>query len=491
MVFCEHQFMWIYHDDYGYASLSYAYNVQDVIGHNFNITQLFEFLIGHYNNWGGRVLYFAIECFFLGKSLFLFRLVQSIIITLIFYYIYKILKKYIKTDDFILAILSICCYGFIEIMVIRAGIFWATASILYVFPLLPLLMFIYYYDSLNKKISFNILMGFLIFASTFSQEQISVAALAYIGIITLYEWIETKKLNKKNIVMFIIGLLGFLILMMAPGSKARMNHPSSQEFYALSIFGKIMKNYPILIINVFSHYSKIFIVLFLFAITYLSFHNWKRKDNIVNQISLLSNLIILLLTVFSNATYFEIIYDLFQSKILKLLVLLIFSIQLLSMIYSVILFFYEKKQYIFIWITVIAILSQAAMIMAPYYPLRSVIIFEILMDMVIVYCIVDFIREKQFKWILILAIAFVSLFNLFTITRGYYRNNYINQKNNEVLLNASYEIQNGKHIEMIELNKLPDLTYSGDQPYVEGDEYIFTWIKEYYNLPEDIEIIYR
>lgn len=491
LVFIEHQFMWIYHDDYGYASLSYAYNVKDVIGHNFNISQLFEFLIGHYNNWGGRVLYFAIECLILSKSLLLFRFVQSVVITLIFYYMYKILKKYIKIDDYILAILSISCYGFIEIMVVRSGIFWATASVLYLFPLLPLLMFIYYYDSSNKKIGLNILMGVLIFLSTFSQEQISVAALSYIGIITIYEFITTKKISKKNILMLIIGLIGFLILMMSPGTKIRMNHPTSGDFYTLSIVGKIMRNYPILIANIFSHYSKIFIVLFLSSITYLCFINFKEKDNIINRISFLSIMITLFITIFSNQTYFEIMYDLFSNKIIKILVLGIFTIQLLLMLYSIIIYFYEKKQYIFIWITIIAVLSQASMIMAPYYPLRSVIVFEILFDIIIVYCIVNFINKKQSKVIIIISIVFISLFNLFTITRGYYRNNYVNKHNNEILINASKELKNGKKIEKIELDKISDFIYSGDQPYVGNNDYILTWVKEYYDLPEDIEITYK
>ena len=161
------------------------------------------------------------------------------------------------------------------------------------------------------------------------------------------------------------------------------------------------------------------------------------------------------------------------------------------MLYSIIIYFYEKKQYIFIWITIIAVLSQASMIMAPYYPLRSVIVFEILFDIIIVYCIVNFINKKQSKVIIIISIVFISLFNLFTITRGYYRNNYVNKHNNEILINASKELKNGKKIEKIELDKISDFIYSGDQPYVGNNDYILTWVKEYYDLPEDIEITYK
>lgn len=491
IVFLEHQFMWLYHDDYGYASLSYAFNVDGVNGHIFNFNQLFDFLIGHYNNWGGRVLYFGIECLLLSKSLFLFKLVQSIVITFIFYYLYKILKKYTKTKDWILAILSVCCYGFIEIMVARTGIFWPTASVLYVFPLLPLLMFIYYYDSNNKKIMHNILMGALIFLASFSQEQIAVAAVAYIGIVAIYDYFKTKKINKLNIIMILVALVGFAILMLAPGTKVRMSHPSSGDFYTLSLFGKISRNYPNLIVNIFSHYSKMFIMLFISSIAYLSYKNIKNKNNILNKLSMLSTLTILLVTAVNSGTYFEIMYDLFSNHLLKIMVLGVLTIQLLLMIYSLIIYFIKEKKYLFIWIIIIAILSQASMIVAPYYPLRSVIIFEVLFYIIIIYCICDFLDKKKFKEMVIIPLILVSLFNLFTITRGYYRNNFVNEQNETKLINASNDIKNGKNIEKITLNMLPDLTYSGDQPYIGNNDYILTWVKEYYDLPSDIKIIYE
>ena len=491
LVLLQHQFMWLYHDDYGYASLSYAYNVEGVSGHTFNLTQLFDFLIGHYNNWGGRVLYFGIECLLLSKSLFLFKLVQSIVITFIFYYVYKILKKYTKFDDYILAILSICCYGFIEIMVIRTGIFWPTASVLYVFPLLPLLMFIYHYDSKNKKIFHNILMAILIFFAAFSQEQIAVAAVSYIGIITIYEFVKTHKIDKKNIIMLLVALIGFSILMLAPGSKIRMDHPSNEDFYTLSIFGKIIRNYPNLIVNVFSHYSKIFVSLFFMSITYLSYKNYKEKSNWINIISLLSIIIILFTTLLSNGVYFDVIYNLFNNKLLKFMVLGVFTIQLLLIFYSLTIHFIKAKNLKFLWIIYIAILSQAAMIVAPYFPLRSAIIFEILFFIIIIYSICDYLNKKEFKIIIIMGLLFVSLLNLFSITIGYYRNNYVNKQNNKILSETSKKIKNGENISEIKLNKLADLTYSGDQPYTKNNGYILIWIIEYYDLPEDIKINYE
>ena len=42
----QHQFLYMYHDDYGYASLSYAYLVDGVSGTNYSLGQVFEFKYG-------------------------------------------------------------------------------------------------------------------------------------------------------------------------------------------------------------------------------------------------------------------------------------------------------------------------------------------------------------------------------------------------------------------------------------------------------------
>ena len=47
----------MYFDDYGNASLSYGYLVENVPGTNYTITQLLEWAKFIYNNWGGRIFY--------------------------------------------------------------------------------------------------------------------------------------------------------------------------------------------------------------------------------------------------------------------------------------------------------------------------------------------------------------------------------------------------------------------------------------------------
>ncbi len=489
IVLFEHQYLWLAHDDYGYASLTYGYFVENVNGTNFTLSQLIEFLIGHYNNWGGRILYFFIECSILSKGITLFRIVQSVVITGIFYYVYKIVGKYTESKDYIAALLSVSVYGFIELEVVKYGIFWISASVLYVFPLLPFLMFIYYYDSKNNRFLYNLFLGLLIFAASFSLEPISVAMLSYIIILTLYEFVSLKKINKNNMIMLIISFTGFFILVLCPGSGIRKLHPSSGDFYSLSLLGKILRNYPIILTGVFSKETKIFSSIFLTCSTYVSFKNYQRKKNLLNVLSVFSSLIILVFTLCSNDVYFSIILSFFANSYLKLCLLLVCTIQLGLIAYSLSIYFIEKKQFTILWIIYCAILSQSSMILAPVFPIRTTIMFIVLIGIVIV-DIVCSVAVNENKMIIV-PLVILSLFNVLSITKGYRQNNEVNCTNNQILKQASIDLKNGKSVDKIVLYKMVDPMYANIQPYEKGFEYILTWMYEYYDIPDSIEIVYE
>ena len=156
------------------------------------------------------------------------------------------LKVFPQIDSFlsgevgiINAIFIALLYGTFQIMLFRGSIFWITASILYVFPILPFLMFIYHYilnDNKNHIVIYYILCGLLVFLASFSQEQISAMVVGYIA-------------------MLIVSLIGFAILMLAPGNSIRMLHPTSVSFYSLGLIDKIKLNLPQIILNNFSNHS--------------------------------------------------------------------------------------------------------------------------------------------------------------------------------------------------------------------------------------------
>lgn len=432
-VMFQHSFLWIYHDDYGYASLSYAYNVQSVVGHSFNVKQLIEFLYGHYMTWGGRILYLGIECFVLSKSLIAFRILQSIVITLIFFYIYKIIIKFSKTsNEKKIAIFVAFLYGVIEVMVIRSGIFWASASVLYVFPILPFMMFIYYYDVNNENTNKTILFMILIFCSTFSQEQIAVAAITYLMVIILANLYETKKISKSNILIFASAIIGFLLIMLCPGSQMRMQSETNNGFYELSLLSKLRISVPNTINYLFSPMSKIFVVMFMICLTYICYKNYTKKNNglhFVDVISFVSAALMLTTTLFTNNVYFSYFLGIFNGSKIVGIIYIVYILQLCLVLYSLTTFGINEGKIQLSALSICAVFSQAAMLMASYYPLRSALIFELLFFPIVGYCLTKLFRvfslHNTIINIFLMAFCCLSFANYFYITYGYYKNSGI------------------------------------------------------------------
>ena len=480
LVLLQHQFLWIYFDDYGYGSLSYAYQVDGVVGHNYSIIDILRFCIGHYQYWGGRVLYFFFECFLLKLGLPVFRLVQSLVITFIAYYIYKIVCKYIQKNKEIIALLSCFVYFTIEILVFRSGIFWVTASILYLFPILPFVMFIYYHDENSKKNT--ILCMFLIFLASFSQEQIGCAMLGYIILKSVWDFIQNKKWNKKNIIMIITSMIGFGILMASPGTKIRMQHPQNIDFYQLGMVEKLKITIPDILSNIFNQYNKIFIILLLISILYMTYKTIEKKK-IISCISFISTAVLLILTILKGG-YYEFLSNVSNKPIWEVITNGIIIIQLMFMVYSVSIYFYKKKQMELLFLFYSSCISQGVMLVSSYYPARSIIMFEYFNYVIIIYCAMNYLKNIKNFQLFLIPIFIVLFYNYSYITYGYYKNNQINKYNDTVLSHSSNE-------ETIYLKKQADDLFSLEQPYMENCEYIADWIKKYYNIDKDSKLIYE
>lgn len=505
----QHQFLYMYHDDYGYASLSYAYLVEGASGTNYSLGQVFEFLNGHYQIWGGRILFFFFEIILLGYTgLTGYRIVQVLAIFGIFFCLYKIMHKILgeKVERWKLALVCMILYGIIEIMTFRSGIFWITAAVLYVIPILFLFIYIYMYmfkikgneaNTKAKNILYMCIMGVCIFLATFSQEQVGVASLMFVLIYTVYNAIKNKKVSRLDIVMSIIAIIGFTILMVAPGNELRKEHPTSIEFYQKPFIERTFQGIKSTIEGNFGADNKIFGLLFFSTVLIASVQNIRKKIGIkwINYVSLLSTTGISMLMLIKAEGYFSYLYSMVQQhKYILAIAILCTLLQLLLIAYSITIYLWNKKQEGLINIFYCAIISQGVMIVAPYFASRSSIIFEILYCCIALKIIGDVYKEKNAKQIvtcLMIPFLCICLLNMITITKGYYENSKVNYENNQKLQAVSEQIKNGENITEVTLKELPNILYSGEQPYTEGNDYIKYYMRQYYNLPEDFVINYE
>ena len=138
LIFMQHRYAFISFDDYGYASLSYGWT-GNTSGMAYTVPDVFSFLKWHYLNWGGRVLYFFFEIMALKTGgTELIQTVQAVIIILICIVSGKIVAVLTECDEEQSIALSLILYGTFTLRTVRDGIYWYSASVSYVWPLLPL-----------------------------------------------------------------------------------------------------------------------------------------------------------------------------------------------------------------------------------------------------------------------------------------------------------------------------------------------------------------
>lgn len=447
IILLGHSFVGLYHDDYGYASLSYGYSVEGVNGLQFSLREILTYLKWHYTSWGGRVLYFFFEIVFLKFGIKAFMITQSFIITFIIYFTYKIIDYYtkeLKSIYILLFLLSM--YMLFPLNIFNNGIYWATASVLYLWPLLPCIAGIYFFtrayyswnqEDKNYKL-YNTIMPVCFLLATFSQEQVGALTIIYlICFIILTQRNNLRKYMKINLRALVPSILGYALLMLAPGNYSRMNiHENLTE--QISFFEKIMQRINII------------------------YHNLAQQENRIYHI-------VLFICVY---WFFRKNFKLIREKNRKLLDVIL-----------------EEKNIAILAIVVASIGSQVMMIFSPSLPTRMQLVMWIPMFIFMGIVFGEMLNtiRRVIPEITIICLLVLGVFNYTKITVGYAKN-YSILINNDKLLKEYSKNQEYLVGQEIILAKLLDDEYAGSMPYHESTAYIEPWIKEYYNIPMDVEL---
>ncbi len=495
----QHHYISLYHDDYGYLSLTY-YIWEGPLSMHFEFSDIIHFLSLHYVQWGGRIFGFFYEIFFAQMGIEVYHIFQSLMITGVFVFIYLIATKVFKERNVMMALFTVFSYGLFEIMQLRSGIYWITASCLYIVPLFFLFGFLYFYmirDEVRFKhqisfVFYDIMMGIFIFLATFSQEQIAAAMVVMMGSLWFLKFRKSKKIPVFESVMLALCLMAFGFLMLAPGNKIRMEHPTSAPFYALSLYGKLRKNIPEIVVGIFGKEYRYFTGIFFFVCAICSYFNLKSKKGfaLIHQLSFLLLIFMVMGQFLFPYSYFQYFKDFFGDHLFLLSLFFIFH--LIVLVYTVIFYFVQKKDSFMVILILGAIVSQGVMLVSPYYTGRCAIIFNLICFIFMIYVLCDLKGTYRMNLIyLLLPFLLITSINLRSILIGYYENSFVNHSNEQLLLDVSSRIKNGENVSEVVLQKLPNILYSSEQPYQEGYEYILDWMKSYYELPSSIVIRYE
>lgn len=519
--------VFIYYDDFGYLSLSYGGILPDVNGSDFTLSQLFHFMGQHYSHASGRL-----ACLFLYVLLFKIgglRLVQFFMATAVlavFFLLFQLIRRGKHTEgwqDTGLAVFLCTLYGLIGILTQRFGTYWFAASFLYVFPAVPFLIFArFYYGTLEAPVSARKLgaLCILAFFCGFTQEEWLVAVLSLIlmtGGRRLY--LRKRGMNPTDrtarrthedraaahraacllpdAAVFLSALAGGSVILSSPAVRSRMGHDSF--FTSLSLPEKIVYNTDNIVNGFFANANIRYLLIFLAAMAVLGLWLCLKKTG--------STAVNLLFTALSAALMLFLLYkqvnrmitnNRFEGWMLALLL-----IYLALCLLEVAVFYHSKAgrrqdSYLHTGIFFSAVLGLGALVIVPELPQRIYLPFYLLSFLLLGDLLLELLQQtgRNSAKALILAAALLAsgvpgLTNMRNIYNGYKANYEVLVYNDAVIREYAERMRAGDTVREIPFYRLPDQLCSGEMVYNPDFGNMVKWMRQYYDLPDDAELVYE
>ena len=468
-----HSVIWLYHDDFGMATLSYTTTINGIEGQNFKQINLLAFLRNEYLNWTGRVVpfYFEANAFKLGLP---FTRTVQVAVILAVTWMTTCLTSQAKTFPWV-ATTAMIYFCSVPVFIATGGIFWFSASISYLWSL-PFLLYGAFRLQSDRAFSWQAIAALSV-AAVF-QEQVALAALTIAGMFAFQKLSEDRNLKT----FFTLGattspiLLASAFVILSPGNfnrKSVSQYPTDPELTIVDInLEKVSDR----------------------LLSPVGNPLWENDSSVWLSCLGLSFAVLLILTLSKRdwlATFFLTALAFWSTLSLALEwpeqnILFSFIIG-----YGLCLFTAQRRRgesYIVTYIYISAVVTLLPMLVSPAVAGRQFIPFFFLMAIPVCYS-VNIILSSDYRWIggaIVLALAPVAIEQSVDIYDKYAENDMYMHANDAALRQASAIIRNGKYVEAVTLTKLPDSRYAEVMPYQRPK--VEEWMRRYYILPDYLRL---
>ena len=256
--------MWYEHDDYAYATFTYAFDENAYQEFSFN--NFFLFIKNHYFNWGGRIIAYSFLSLLLQFDPVIFSSITYILILFTIYlYTQKALFQNLKIIISFLFILSI------PLPLFSNGVMWMAASVGYFWGVLLLLITIKMLQT-DTSVYIKMLLCFIV---SFWQENVSLAMFLYVTLSLFY---ADKENRKQYFFCAICSIIGLVLLLSAPGNLNRMEESYNTPFFKMNFIMRTICRIDeqIQTINTVSDFN---FLLVLVVVYYSSIYFMNKKSN--------------------------------------------------------------------------------------------------------------------------------------------------------------------------------------------------------------------
>ncbi|UHD18560.1 hypothetical protein [Thiocapsa bogorovii] len=469
-LFAQHNMVFPYHDDWGYATLSYVGEQTGFTGQNFNLMQLLAFLYGEYVHWSGRFVAFFVQINIFKLGIEYVRLAQiGIILSII-----SLAIKISPSKDFFrpLTIVPIVYFLSLPQYSVAGGLYWFSASVAYVWGI-PLFLYAAYL--MQRRKASNLPSTILLTCAAAFHEQMSVAVVAFITAYTIlsqFPKLEAERILRDLKLAIPVFLIAFITIF-APGN---FNRKSISTYPSHSLIDTLFMNADALTHWIFVHpEGRILLAMlaasFAFLFVLLLKSSTRKSQLLAVTLSLLTLLGVcysLSLSIFFAATLFA--YG-------ALLLLLRSKFEFDPIVFS---------------IYIAAVASLALLLLAPGVAGRSLLTFLFLMmvPVTFIFSQLSFAGLRPFAYAVVFAVLPFAVSNAGNIYMGYKSNFEANSINHAKLIAVSHEINHEQGTQTAaNLLKLQKPRYAEKMPYDKPQ--IGKWMKKYYSLPEDFSLVWK
>lgn len=475
-----HSQVFLYFDDYGYASLSYGYNV-GTSGLHYGLADILKFLGWQYFNWGGRILYFFFEICSLKLGLEFMQFLQALIIWGMGIVSWLLVKEEDK-NNLLKAAVIVFMFGTLGLPVLNRGVFWFTASVLYVWPLFPLFILVYirrHLENGNRAIAAcGIIAAFL---AAFSYEQIAVLTVVYMAVSFVIDW-KKRQWKRCEWGMLAAAVLGGMLELLAPGNFVRAATSRYDEFNQLSIFGKIGKNFPKLLEMNFGKDNSFFVIVLVLAGAFIIWYCRDRGKK--SQIRFWCDMAVYVFFTAMLVLIWRVELSAFISNGCRIVWIALFS-------YHVIVMLWKMQRFDLTALFIGGLCSMGMMVMVPAIPERCMLPFDFVL-IIIVAASMGLEGRKGInieKVAVVCVVGILGIINMSGIAEGYRDNRIINIINDGKLHEKAMRIAGGEDISTVILYKLFDDAYAADMPYQQS--FMEYWMKYYYEIPQSVSFVWK
>lgn len=254
-------------DDYYFM---FKYNSKERIH---NLFDIFTFLGMYYLKWSGRVVANFFSILFANMPKFIFNIVNSIIYTANIYLIFKIFD--LKNQKKYYYLLFIHIILFIIFPVFGQCFVWLSGSCNYSLTLFFELLFLYRIinvNSIKERYIFQILLGLLAGMGN-ENSSLAITAISFLLI-----FIDKKNL-KFHLMSFFSALVGYSILIIAPGNYTRISSTGGINIIhtlvlMLKVIFPLIIGFSLILMTILKKNKKVFkvsiLLIICFAISYFS-----------------------------------------------------------------------------------------------------------------------------------------------------------------------------------------------------------------------------